>query len=68
MSTSLLERIAHLTVQLVLMTGTNNNMTRLITVASGLDGTDGSLSPFNWTCPAVQPYSAIYFYQVGSAL
>ncbi|KAI1795219.1 Ser-Thr-rich glycosyl-phosphatidyl-inositol-anchored membrane family-domain-containing protein, partial [Ganoderma leucocontextum] len=50
-------------VSISLMTGSNNNMTRLATVVSGLDGTDGSLSPYSWTCPEVDPYSAIYFYQ-----
>lgn len=39
-------------------------MTRVTTVASGVDGTDSSLSPYTWTCPEVDPYSAIYFYQV----
>ena len=47
-----------------LMTGSNNNMTRLTTVVSGLDGTDESFSPYSWTCPEVDPYSVIYFYQV----
>ena len=47
-----------------LMTGPNNNMTRLQTVTSGMDGTDTKLSPFSWPCPKVDPYSAIYFYQV----
>lgn len=47
-----------------LMSGSNDNMTRVTTVASGLDGTDSSLSPYTWTCPEVDPYSAIYFYQV----
>ncbi|KAH9943452.1 Ser-Thr-rich glycosyl-phosphatidyl-inositol-anchored membrane family-domain-containing protein, partial [Epithele typhae] len=50
-------------VSIYLMTGTNNNMTTLQTVASGIDGTDASLSSFNWTCPEVDPYSAIYIYQ-----
>ncbi|TFK89817.1 hypothetical protein K466DRAFT_486015, partial [Polyporus arcularius HHB13444] len=50
-------------VSIYLMSGPNDNMTRLTTVASGLDGTDDSLSPYDWTCPAVRPYSAIYFYQ-----
>lgn len=46
------------------MSGSNDNMSTVATVASGLDGTDSSLSPYNWTCPEVDPYSAIYFYQV----
>lgn len=48
-----------------LMSGSNDNMTIVKTVVAGLDGTDPSLRPFNWTCPDVDPYSAIYFYQVG---
>ncbi|KAI0771613.1 Ser-Thr-rich glycosyl-phosphatidyl-inositol-anchored membrane family-domain-containing protein [Trametes elegans] len=50
-------------VSISLMSGSNNNMTRVTTVASGLDGTDSNLTPYNWTCPDVNPYSAIYFYQ-----
>ncbi|KAI0375625.1 hypothetical protein BV20DRAFT_1008223 [Pilatotrama ljubarskyi] len=50
-------------VSIYLMSGSNDNMTRVTTVAAGLDGTDSSLSPYNWTCPDVDPYSAIYFYQ-----
>ncbi|KAI0832405.1 hypothetical protein BC628DRAFT_1414708 [Trametes gibbosa] len=46
-----------------LMSGSNNNMTRVTKVASGIDGTDPSLSPYTWTCPEVEPYSAIYFYE-----
>ncbi|PIL37137.1 hypothetical protein GSI_00829 [Ganoderma sinense ZZ0214-1] len=46
-----------------LMTGSNNNMTRLATVVSGLDGTDQSRSLYSWPCPEVDPYSPIYFYQ-----
>ncbi|RPD67177.1 hypothetical protein L226DRAFT_556872 [Lentinus tigrinus ALCF2SS1-7] len=46
-----------------LMSGSNDNMTRVTTVTSGVDGTDGTLSPYQWTCPDVEPYSAIYFYQ-----
>ncbi len=46
------------------MSGSNDNMTRVTTVASGLDGTDSSRSPYTWTCPEVDPYSAVYFYQV----
>jgi len=43
------------------MTGDNDDMVFLTTVATGLDGTvDGSCS---WICPEVFPYSAIYFYQ-----
>ncbi|EIW61965.1 uncharacterized protein TRAVEDRAFT_91727, partial [Trametes versicolor FP-101664 SS1] len=51
-------------VTIYLMSGSNDNMTRVTTVASGVDGTDSSLSPYTWTCPEVDPYSAIYFYQL----
>lgn len=47
-----------------LMSGSNNNMSIVTNVASELDGTDGSLTPYSWTCPEVDPYSTIYFYQV----
>lgn len=50
-----------------LMSGSNDNMTVVTTVATGLDGTNSSLFPFQWTCPEVDPYSAIYFYQVWQA-
>ncbi|KAJ4001124.1 hypothetical protein F5050DRAFT_1561408 [Lentinula boryana] len=46
-----------------LLSGSNTQMQLVTTVASGLNGSDTSLSPFNWTCPEVDPYSAIYFYQ-----
>ncbi|KAH9951598.1 hypothetical protein B0H21DRAFT_182468 [Amylocystis lapponica] len=46
-----------------LMSGSNGNMTHVTNVATGLDGTNTSLSPFSWTCPEVDPYSDIYFYQ-----
>jgi len=49
-----------------LMTGSNYNMVFMTTVATGLDGTkDGT---FSWTCPQVNPYSDIYFYQFVSPL
>jgi hypothetical protein len=38
-------------------------MSFVANVASRLDGTNPSLSPFNWTCPEVKPYAPIYFYQ-----
>ncbi|KAK7470589.1 hypothetical protein VKT23_002013 [Stygiomarasmius scandens] len=50
-------------VSITLMSGSNNNMTLVIPVTEGLDGSNPSLSPFNWPCPEVDPYSAIYFYQ-----
>ncbi|EJD00990.1 uncharacterized protein FOMMEDRAFT_29778 [Fomitiporia mediterranea MF3/22] len=46
-----------------LMSGSNNNMSLVKNVASALDGTDKSLTPYSWKCPEVDPYSAIYFYQ-----
>lgn len=46
-----------------LMSGSNNNMSTVKNVATGLDGTDSSLTPYSWSCPEVDPYSAIYFYQ-----
>ena len=46
-----------------LMSGSNSNMTLVANVAEDLDGTDPSLSPYAWTCPEVDPYSTIYFYQ-----
>ncbi|KAI0638174.1 hypothetical protein C8Q77DRAFT_1047001 [Trametes polyzona] len=50
-------------VSIYLMSGSNNNMSRVTTVTFGLDGSDPDLSPYKWTCPDVDPYSAIYFYQ-----
>jgi hypothetical protein len=49
-----------------LMSGSNSNMSLVVNVANSLDGTDTTLSPFNWTCPEVDPYSATYFYQFTS--
>ncbi|KAJ4498691.1 hypothetical protein C8R41DRAFT_916183 [Lentinula lateritia] len=46
-----------------LMSGSNTQMQLVAPVASGLDGSNAAFSPFNWTCPEVNPYSAIYFYQ-----
>jgi len=45
------------------MSGSNLNMSLVTNVATAIDGTDTSLSPFNWTCPDVDPHSDIYFYQ-----
>ncbi|KZO93726.1 hypothetical protein CALVIDRAFT_240142 [Calocera viscosa TUFC12733] len=50
-------------VTIQLMSGQNLAMTPVITVVQDLDGTDPTQSPYNWTCPEVQPYSAIYFYE-----
>ncbi|EGO01911.1 hypothetical protein SERLA73DRAFT_150964 [Serpula lacrymans var. lacrymans S7.3] len=50
-------------VTITLMSGSNLNMTSVIPVVTGLDGTDATLSPFNWTCPGVSPYADVYFYQ-----
>ncbi|KDN41512.1 hypothetical protein K437DRAFT_226713 [Tilletiaria anomala UBC 951] len=47
-----------------LNTGSNQAMTKLETIATGLDGTDPTKTSYSWTCPEVSPYSAIYFYQV----
>ncbi|PWN45386.1 hypothetical protein IE81DRAFT_285613 [Ceraceosorus guamensis] len=46
-----------------LMTGSNDNMTKLATVASNLDGTDYSKTKYDFQCPDAQPYSKIYFLQ-----
>ncbi|PWN92845.1 hypothetical protein FA10DRAFT_263592 [Acaromyces ingoldii] len=46
-----------------LMTGSNLNMTMLATVATGLDGTNTAVTSYNYTCPQVEPTSAIYFLQ-----
>ncbi|KAG8902430.1 hypothetical protein FRB99_004493 [Tulasnella sp. 403] len=46
-----------------LMSGSNLAMSKVTTVATGLDGTNPKLTPYNWTCPSVSPYSTIYFYQ-----
>ncbi|KAJ3553280.1 hypothetical protein NM688_g3698 [Phlebia brevispora] len=46
-----------------LKSGSNDNQTLVTNVVSGLDGTDSSLTPYTWTCPEVDPYSAIYFYE-----
>lgn len=56
-----------LTLPLDLMSGSNSNMLFVANVAGALDGTDATLSPYSWTCPEVNPYSAIYFYQVSVA-
>lgn len=42
-----------------LMTGSNLEMSKLATVATGLDGTNAT--SYNYTCPSVSPNSAIYF-------
>jgi len=44
-----------------LFTGSNLAQVAISGVAQGLDGTSGTGS-FSWTCPQVQPNSAIYFY------
>jgi len=47
-----------------LMSGSNLAMVHITTVATDQDGTkDGT---FEYTCPEVNPYSAIYFYQFTS--
>ncbi|KAF5344110.1 hypothetical protein D9758_008898 [Tetrapyrgos nigripes] len=50
-------------VTITLMSGSNTDMNLVAPVAHDIDGSDPSLSPFTWTCPEVDPYSAIYFYQ-----
>lgn len=45
-----------------LMTGPNAPMKHLKTVAT-LDGTSTKVTSFTYPCPAVEPNSAIYFYQ-----
>jgi len=48
-----------------LMSGSNLDMVHVTTVTTNQDGTkDGS---FEYTCPEVTPYSAIYFYQFSSS-
>ncbi|KZV75194.1 hypothetical protein PENSPDRAFT_624991 [Peniophora sp. CONT] len=49
-----------------LMSGSNTNMTLVTNVTQGVDATNASASPFNWTCPEVEPYGKIYFYQFTS--
>ncbi|KAK1224060.1 hypothetical protein PQX77_008390 [Marasmius sp. AFHP31] len=44
-----------------LMTGDNFNMIEVATVATGLNGNQGGT--FEFKCPKVEPYSAIYFFQ-----
>ncbi|GJE87548.1 GPI anchored serine-threonine rich family protein [Phanerochaete sordida] len=51
-----------------LMSGSNTNMSLVTNVVSGLDGTDATLVPMNWTCPDVDPYAPIYFYQFSDGL
>ncbi|CAO1633813.1 unnamed protein product [Sympodiomycopsis kandeliae] len=46
-----------------LMTGSNTQMTKLGTIATGLDGSDTTKTSITYKCPEVSPYSAIYFYQ-----
>ena len=44
-----------------LMTGSNLEMSKLATVATGLDGTQLNATSYNYTCPSVSPNSAVYF-------
>ncbi|KAJ7886035.1 hypothetical protein B0H13DRAFT_2044669 [Mycena leptocephala] len=48
-----------------LMTGSNEKMVHLTTVATGKDGTIAGV--FDYTCPEVIPNSPIYFYQFTAA-
>ncbi|KAE8224000.1 hypothetical protein CF319_g3052 [Tilletia indica] len=45
-----------------LMTGSNLKMSQ-VTMVGVIDGTDASNTTLSWTAPAVNPYSAIYFFQ-----
>jgi len=47
-----------------LMSGSNLQMQHVTTVATGQDGT--KTGSFQYTCPEVTPYAAIYFYQLSS--
>ncbi|KAH7926753.1 hypothetical protein BV22DRAFT_1194087 [Leucogyrophana mollusca] len=49
-----------------LMSGPNLNMSQVTTVVRHIDGTNSRLTSFNWTCPEVDPYSNIYFYQLSN--
>jgi len=51
------------TMNIQLMTGSNAQMTHMRTVAT-VDAT--KQTNFSWTCPEVDPYSIIYFYQFSS--
>jgi len=48
-----------------LMSGDNFHMNH-ITTAGTVDGTDPTKASFTWTCPELDPYSEIYFYQFSS--
>lgn len=45
------------------MTGSNQNMTELYTVATAVDGTSAGAGKLLWTAPNVRPNSNIYFFQ-----
>ncbi|KAJ1030015.1 hypothetical protein NDA16_000928 [Ustilago loliicola] len=45
------------------MTGSNQNMTELYTVATGIDGTSSGAGRLLWTAPNVAPNANIYFFQ-----
>lgn len=45
------------------MTGSNLNMSRLATVAAGLDGTNSNVTSYEYLCPDVTPNAPIYFLQ-----
>lgn len=50
------------TMHIQLMSGNNLDM-KHITTAGTVDGTDPTKASFTWTCPELDPYSEIYFYQ-----
>ncbi|EPQ29079.1 uncharacterized protein PFL1_03368 [Pseudozyma flocculosa PF-1] len=45
------------------MTGSNQHMTELATIASKVDGTAAGGGKLQWTAPAVNPNAKIYFFQ-----
>jgi hypothetical protein len=50
------------TMHIQLMSGSNFDM-KHVTTAGTVDGTDPTKTTFTWTCPELDPYSEIYFYQ-----
>ena len=54
-------------VTIQLMTGSNMAMVPLTTVATGIDGTDDTVTSYSWQVPEVNPYSKIYFLQFNQA-
>jgi len=50
-----------------LMSGDNQNMVHLTTVATNVDTTASAPASMSWTCPDVTLYAAVYFYQFSHA-